>query len=413
MNEYVSHINYCRSCNSGALKTILDYGDQPLANGLRDVPIRDKPVVKYPITLAFCETCTLVQIKQTIDPSALFQDYLYFSSQSKTMVDSAKDIAQQMIRDKFLDESSLVIEAASNDGYLLQFYKEAGVPVLGIDPARNIAELANSNGIETLPTFFNKDVAMTLSTSGRQADVFHANNVLAHVADLNGFVAGIAEVLKDDGTAVIEVPYLGKMFDQLEFDQVYHEHLCYYSVTSLRFLFLRHGLHIVAVEPLTLHGGSIRIFVEKKPREGSNTQSWLDLEYEQGMRSFSYYSRFAADVNKLGMRVWQDLWTRKRTGHSILGYGAAAKGNVFLSYLGIDQRQMQFVLDSTPAKQNKYMAGADIPIIDPSVLLTATPHAIIILAWNFADEIVAKEQGYLERGGEFLAYLPTFKSWKK
>ena len=252
----------CRACCRSHLKTILSLGDTPLANALLKKEQLDQPEETYPLDLAFCPHCTLVQITETVPPEKLFREYLYFSSFSDMLLQHARELATRLIHSRGLNANSLVVEVASNDGYLLQYYKQAGIPVLGIEPAVNIARVAqNERGIPTLCEFFGAALARRLRDEGRRADVIHAHNVLAHVADLNGFVEGIRLVLKDDGVAVIEVPYVKEMIDRCEFDTIYHEHLCYFSLTALDALFRRHGLIIQDVEHIPIHGESLRLFV--------------------------------------------------------------------------------------------------------------------------------------------------------
>jgi len=251
----------CRSCGGGGLVTVLSLGNTPLANSLLAREQLDRPEPTYPLDLVLCPACALVQITETVPPETLFREYVYFSSFSDTMLGHARELAEAMVERRSLGPDSLVVEAASNDGYLLRFYKERGVDVLGIEPALNVARVAEQNGIPTLPEFFDPDLARRLAVERRPADVFHAHNVLAHVADLNGFVRGISLVLAEDGVAVIEVPYVKDMLDRCEFDTIYHEHLCYFSVTALFHLFARHGLVLADVERVPIHGGSLRLAV--------------------------------------------------------------------------------------------------------------------------------------------------------
>jgi SAM-dependent methyltransferase len=384
-------ISKCRVCGSARLNHVFSMGNMPLANALRLDPRAEND--KYPLTLLFCEDCSLVQIREDVDKEVLFsKDYVYYSSQSKTMVESSRILAEGLIQSELLDETSLVMEAASNDGYLLQHYVNKGVRVIGFDPAEKTAEVAKTKGVPTRIEFFGTDAARGYTG---EVDVFHANNVLAHTSNQNDFVAGIAKVLKDTGVAVIEVPYLGHMIDRREFDTIYHEHLCYFSLTALSRLFSQHGMAIAKVEELPIHGGSLRIFAKRgKAPPDYLVRSILAREQRDGMHLMKYYSDFGERVNRLGTELWRtfDRIHRKMPGAKIAGYGAAAKGNQLLSYFDIDF--LEYVVDSTPAKQGKYMAGVPTPIVSPQNANLPDQDYVLLLAWNFKKEIMAKHPEY-------------------
>src|SRR6201996_9265315 len=282
---------HCRSCGSQELSVFLSLGDLPLSDGFLEARQLVETEPRYPLDVAFCAPWSLVQILETVPPEELFgADYPYFSSFTDTLLRHSEANVKERIGERKLNNGSLVVELASNDGYLLQYYKAAGVPVLGIDPAPGPGAAARAKGIDTLEAFFGSELAAKLAGEGRRADVIHANNVLAHVADTNGFVAGIAALLKDDGVAVIEVPYVKEMIDQGQFDTIYHEHLCYFSVTSLRRLFQRHGLALNRVEPLMIHGGSLRLFVGRRERDDRPVAEYLQAERRAGLDRFEYYA---------------------------------------------------------------------------------------------------------------------------
>lgn len=389
----------CRSCGARDPETILALGEMPLANALLREEDLDRPEPRYPLTLAFCASCSLVQILETVAPEVLFGNYVYFSSFSDTMLRHARELTRRLVRERGLGPRSLALEVASNDGYLLQYYKEAGVPVLGIEPARNIAAAAEERGIPTVAKFFGAELARELP----RADVLHANNVLAHVADLNGFVEGIRSVLKPDGAAVIEVPYLGEMIPRLEFDTIYHEHLCYFSLTALEELFRRHGLATAEVEQIPLHGGSLLLTVthERGPASGHVAAM---LRAEEPMQSRTYYSGFAPRVAAWRARFREFLSGLK--GERLAAYGAAAKGSTLLNYAGVGRETLLFVADRSTHKQGLYMPGVRLPIRPPEALLEERPVAVLLLAWNFQDEIVAQQAEYLRRGGRFMVPIP-------
>jgi SAM-dependent methyltransferase len=302
------------------------------------------------------------------------------------------------------------MEAASNDGYLLQHYVKEGIPVIGVDPAENIAQIANDKGIYTIPKFFTYQFAQDYRGA---VDVFHANNVLAHVADQNNFVNGIAVVLKHSGVAYIEVPYLGKMIEGGYFDQIYHEHLCYFSLSSLNELFIRQGLDIIDADIIPIHGGSLRIAVCHRGAYNKKAKVGIMLASEAFARKPSYYSTFGERVNRQGMEFWRAMeMLRKHHGYGLTidGYGAAAKGNQFLNYFKVDQKIITQVYDSTPAKQGRFMSNGQIPIVDPNRLEIHKADYVLILAWNFADEIMNKHKTYLMERAFITAY-PEFKFW--
>ena len=400
----------CRSCGAPDLPLILSLGRTPLANALLTPEQLAAPEARYPLDLVFCPQCTLVQITETVPPEILFGTYAYFSSFSDTMLRHAATLAERLTARRQLGADSLVVELASNDGYLLQYYQQAGIPVLGIEPAANIAQVANERGIPTLCEFFGQAVAQRLRDEGRRADVIHANNVLAHVADLNGVVAGIALLLKDEGVAVIESPYVKEMLDQTEFDTIYHEHLCYYSLTALDRLFRRHGLIIHDVERLPIHGGSLRIFAglaTAHPPISPTAADLLRAEQGWGVDRFATYQGFGQQVEQLKGQLIQLLTDLKHAGHRLAAYGAAAKGSTLLNYCGIGAETLDFVVDRSTYKQGHYMPGMHLPIYAPSKLLEMMPDYVLLLTWNFADEIMAQQAAYRRRGGKFIVPVPV------
>jgi SAM-dependent methyltransferase len=400
----------CRACGALGLANVLDLGSTPLANSLATTEDAAASQERFPLALAFCGECSLVQITETVPPEKLFRDYLYFSSFSDTMLQHADAITKRLARERGLTRDSLVVELASNDGYLLQYYKQAGIKVLGVEPAANIARVAElERGIPTLCEFFGLDVGIRLRAEGRTADVLHANNVLAHVPDLNGFVAGIAAVLKATGVAVIEVPYVRDMVEHVEFDTIYHEHLCYFSLTALDQLFRRHGLVIHAVERLPIHGGSLRLFaspVSSAPVVGASVEGMLKEESSLGMNRAPYYENFAKRVASLRDSLVSLLATLKRQGKKIAAYGAAAKGSTLLNTFGIGRDVLGFVVDRSTHKQGRYMPGVALPILAPDQLLANQPDYVLLLTWNFADEILEQQAEYRQRGGRFIVPVP-------
>jgi SAM-dependent methyltransferase len=397
----------CRSCGGQDLRVFLSLGDMPLSDGLLAADELQQQEPRYPLDVAFCPDCALVQILETVPPERLFgADYPYFSSFTDTLLQhSAANVAAR-IAEQRLDGNSLVIELASNDGYLLQYYREQGIPVLGIDPAPGPVAAARARGIETLQAFFGRDLARQLAADGRRADIIHANNVLAHVADTNGFVAGISTLLKDDGMAVIEVPYVKELIDHGEFDTIYHEHLCYFSVTALRRLFRRHGLALIRVEPLAIHGGSLRVFVGKREPDDRPVAEYLQAERRAGIDRLQYYAGFAQRVSRIRRGLVALVDGLKRDGARLAGYGAAAKGTILLNFTGIGSDVLEFVADRNVHKQGRYVPGVRLPIVPPARILEEQPDYLLILPWNFKEEIMAQQSEYRRRGGRFIVPVP-------
>jgi SAM-dependent methyltransferase len=402
----------CRSCGATGLELVLSLGSTPLANSLVRDP-EEGPELRYPLELFFCPDCTLVQITETVPPEQLFSDYLYFSSFSDTMLQHARGLVGRFTKRVKLGPRSLVMEIASNDGYLLQYYKDAGIPVLGIEPAQNIAKVAvEKRGIPTVVEFFGSSLAKRLAAEGKRADVLHANNVLAHVADLNGFVAGIREVLADEGIAALEFPYLGDMIERCEFDTIYHEHLCYYSLHALLHLFAKNGLKLIDVERVAIHGGSLLL---QAARAGSahaaapSVAALLDEESGRGMKTIEFYRGFARRVLELKAELRALLDRLKSEGKRVAAYGAAAKGSTLLNVFGIGRETLEFVADRSTYKQGRYMPGVRVPIVASEELLRAMPDYTLLLTWNFADEILEQQQEYRRLGGRFIVPVPTVR----
>ncbi len=397
----------CRACRSSELRSVLSLGNTPLADALVSSEEVDGPEATYPLDVAFCSNCALMQILETVPPEELFcRDYPYFSSFSDTVVNNAKENTEHLIATRDLGKDSFVIELASNDGYLLQNYVKAGIPVLGIDPADTVVKAALDKGVPTLERFFGLDLARELAEEGKKADVIHGNNVLAHVADLGGFVDGIAIALKDDGVAVIEVPYVRDLIDHNEFDTIYHEHLCYFSVTALTNLFRSHGLYLNDVKRLPIHGGSLRLFIEKKDAPTDYIKQVLAEEQELGIDEFDYYRNFGQNVEKLITGLRGLLGELKADGKRIAAYGAAAKGATMLNCSKIGTDVLDYVVDRNVHKQGLFMPGVHVPIDAPEKLVEDMPDYVLLLAWNFKDEVLGQQAEFRDKGGKFVIPVP-------
>lgn len=399
----------CRSCGHTDLKVFLSLGDLPLPDRLVDPDERDEPEPRFPLDVAFCPSCTLVQLLDAVDPELLFVDrYLYFSSYADDLLAHAAEHAAALVEERDLDADNLVVEVASNDGYLLRNFVDRGVEVLGIDPAPDQAAAAEEVGVPTLTEFFDADLATALRDERGGADVIIANNVMAHVPDVNGFMEGLSILVADDGIVTVENPYVRDLVDHCEFDTIYHEHVCYFSCHAVRALAARHGLHLNRVEEFPdLHGGSLRWTLGPRDEPGPSVQRHLEEERRRGLTRFAFYDGFGARVETLQEELRDLLHGLRARGAEIAAYGAAAKGSVLLNATGLGPDLIEYVVDRNPHKQGHLMPGVQVPIRGVEALMEDRPDHVLLLAWNFAREIMEQQQAYIEAGGRFVIPVPS------
>jgi SAM-dependent methyltransferase len=398
----------CRSCGSTRSLPVIDLGLQPLANNLLRQEDLGKPEPRFPLAVFVCQDCWLMQITDTVPPLELFSDYIYFSSFSDAMLRHARAAVEKHRSEKKLGSESFVIEVASNDGYLLKNFVEAGIPCLGFEPAVNVAEVARRNGVETHCEFFGKEAAAYLREVRGRADLILGNNVFAHAPDTNDFVAGLGELLKPNGWVVLEFPYGVDMIDKVEFDTIYHEHVFYFTLTPLVPLFARHGLEIFHVEQLHIHGGSLRLHACKKGAEAvrPSVAQTLKAEEERGVKDAACYDRFSAQAARVKADLTAFLDEQSAAGRSVAAYGASAKGSTLLNYVGEAAKTLAFIADRSTYKHGRLSPGLHIPIVAAEELAARQPDHAVLLVWNFAEEVMAQQGAYRAAGGSFVIPLP-------
>jgi SAM-dependent methyltransferase len=411
----VGLVSACRACGGRLTVTMADLGLQPASNAFLENPAAFQHEKRYPLRAKVCEICKLVQLDYDVAPQELFGNYVYFSSYSDDWLAHAKAYCE-MARKRFaLGPSSLVVELASNDGYLLKNFLGMGIPVLGIDPSDTVAAAAAKIGVPTLVEFFGEKIAGDLARQGRQADLIIGNNVLAHVPQLNDFIAGMAVLLRDSGHITIEFPHLLELVKHVEFDTIYHEHFSYFSVYAIEQVFSRHGLRLYDVERLPTHGGSLRIFAAHAARTDLKDSASLSevraQESAAGLQDLGTYAKFSKRVEECRDSLLAFLATAKREGRRIAAYGAAAKGNTLLNFCGVTPQDIVFVADRNPHKQNKFLPGTHIPVVSPEELMQAKPDYVLILPWNLRDEIQQQLAGIRAWGGQFVTPVPLVRTY--
>jgi len=404
------HRTCCRICGSTKLDKFLSLGPSPLANNFLRVDQLNKKELHYPLDVYFCNKCHLVQLLDIVPPEVMFKDYAYITSASKPMELHFAGLAKDVVNNFKVSKDSLVVDIGSNDGTLLQYFSKMGLRILGIEPASNIAQIARKRGVTTINKFFSKDCAIKIYKKYGFADIILATNVFAHLDNLENILYGIDYLLSKDGVFVIEVPYLINLLDNIEFDTIYHEHLSYFSIYPLIYLFQKFGMKIVDIKQIPIHGGSIRIFVKRLTKKQSqNVSKFLSTEQNAEIDSLKIYTKFAKKVALVKERLVKLLKTLKNEKIRITGYGATAKGNTLLNYCKIGPDILDYISDTTPYKQGRYTPGMHIPIFPEEKFHREPPNYVLLLAWNYADEILQKEQKYRQKGVKFILPLPVPK----
>ncbi len=400
----------CRFCGSALKHSFVDLGMSPLSNSYIKSENLQKMEPFYPLHAFVCKKCFLVQLPEFESPEAIFSDYAYFSSFSDSWLLHAKTYTRLMVERFGFNEDSLIVEIASNDGYLLQYFKEKDVPVLGIEPAKNVAKVAIKAGIPTITEFFGMKTAVELARCGEKADLLLGNNVLAHVPDLNDFVKGLKVLLKEKGIITMEFPHLQKLMEMNQFDTIYHEHFSYFSFTTVHQVFKTHGLILFDVQELPTHGGSLRIYgchaEDSSKLMTERVSELLDREETKGFRNLDLYLSFAEKVKETKRNILEFFIQAKKKGEIIVGYGAPAKGNTLLNYCGIKTDFIDYTVDRSPYKQGLFLPGTHIAICSPDEIKKSKPDFLVILPWNLKDEIVEQMQSIREWGGEFVTFIP-------
>ncbi|MAG50508.1 methyltransferase [archaeon] len=405
-----TEIKECRICGSKNLVSYLDLGDMPLVNRLiveEEIPKEEK----FPLEVLFCKDCFLSQLSVVVNPSVLFRNYVYRSSISDSFKKHCKELAEEL-NENILKKGELVMDIASNDGCLLVPFKERMNKVLGIDPAINLAKIANESGIETIPEFWDESLAKKILEKYGPAKIITAFNVFAHVNDIHSFVKGVKILLSRDGYFIIEVPHLYNLIRKTEFDTVYHEHLSYILVKPIERLIHQHGMRIAKVKKFDIHGGSIRLYIENKDKldtSDGSTQEVIQEEEKSGLYDINTYMNLRKDVDILKKNLISKIQELKKQGNTIFAFGASAKGNILLNYCGIDKTSINYIFDDTPEKQGKLAPGIHIPIIPGKDLLKKKPDYLLLLCWNFAEEVMSKTKDYKEQGGKYILPVPNLK----
>lgn len=400
----------CRACDSKSITTFLELGPTPIPNGFIAKDDLAKPEKFYPLDVCFCSKCGMVQLSHVVDPQVMFMNYVYVPSTSTTMIRHFDELAKDASKRVNLESGNLVVDIGSNDGTLLKAFRKLGATILGVDPATNLATLANEQAVPTVNEFFTKKLAMLLRKQHGKAKIISATNMVAHVNDLHDFFEGIGILLDENGQFVMEFPYLVNLIKGREFDTIYQEHLSYLSINPLLGLLRQHGLNLVSPKLFKVHGGSIRVYATKgKAVDDKDVQRFVFKERREGMLKEETYLDFQRGVARVKGDLNEQLYRLRKLDMVVAGYGASAKGNILLNYCRIGRETIPFIVDSIPHKQGKFTPGTHIPILPEDQLLVHQPDVTLLLAWNFASEIVAKQTEYLAKGGRFVRPIPVLE----
>lgn len=405
----VEIVSKCRVCKKPGIKKFLYLGTMPMVNNFLTAYQLDKPEFKFPLTVCYCKNCGMVQLAEVVNPKIMYQNYVYISSFSTTMNKHFLELSKSLVKKLKLGKNSLVLEMGSNDGTLLKHFKNQGVKVLGVDPAKNLAKIANSSGIETLDTFFGKELANKIVKNKGKASLVIGTNVFAHIHDLDDVLLGLQSILSRDGIFVAEFPYLVDLIENVQFDTIYHEHLSYFSLKPLKHLFNRFDLELYDVKRIPVHGGSIRIFVRRKTKNGKiskSLQTLLGQEERKGINNIEVMSKFTDQVNSIKKDLTTLLSKLSSQGKRVVGFGAPAKGNILLNYCGIDSKLLSYVTDNIPYKQGLYTPGTHIQVLPENKIFEDRPDYVLLLPWNFKEEILKKLSEYRRSGGKVIIPIP-------
>jgi len=407
--EDLGLVDRCRLCDELLGPTFLDLGSSPLANSLVEPDALHLSEACYPLHARICASCLLVQLPEAVSPTEIFDEYVYFSSYSETRLANSRLFVEQITRQLGLDQDAHVVEIASNDGYLLQFFEPHGVPVLGIEPAANVARAAEARGVPTRVAFFDEQLADQLTREKLQADLIIGNNVLAHVPKLNDFIRGLRRLLKPAGRISIEVPHLLELIEQNQFDTIYHEHFSYFSLHTAEQAFARHDLRVVDVEQIPDQGGSLRLDVRHWDAAEAQTPRLLELrarEAQAGLHRLDGHAGFASRAERVKASLLEFLRHARQTRKRVAAYGAPAKGNTLLNYCGVQHDLIHFTVDRSPHKQGRFLPGSRIPILDPQAVAQQKPDYLLILPWNLKQEIISQMRTFQQDGGQFVVPIP-------
>jgi 2-polyprenyl-3-methyl-5-hydroxy-6-metoxy-1,4-benzoquinol methylase len=411
MNK-ITEKKICRVCKSKKLSVVFDFGPTPLANSFITKKYLEKEEEYFPLKVVFCNSCTFLQLAHVVNPQILFDKYVYFSSTSNVFIDHFEKLASKLTKELNLDKNSFIVDIGSNDGILLKPFKSRNIKILGIEPARNIADIANKQKIKTICSYFSTKIAKEIKNKFDNADIITATNVFAHIDNLDEIIRGVKILIKENGLFIIEVPYLIDFIEKFYFDLVYHEHLSYWRVETMKRLFLKYDMNIIRAERVNVHGGSLRLYISKNKNhilKDNSVESLIKLENKYKLNSINTYLNYYLVIQKKKLNILNLLYKLKLKGKSIAGYGAPAKGNTLINYFNIDSTIIDFIIDDSPWKQGLYTPGKRIKVENFDYLNKQQVDYLLIFAWNFSQSIINKNNKFINKGGKFIIPLPEVK----